>query len=190
MNWVYGRLSTSGERCNGLRKKFSYVGIFLCLILSSSITVRAKDALNVPPVQEDGIPEDIREICEEVGEEYDICPELLEAIAYHESRFKENVTNGSHYGLCQVNVNVHKFRMDEFGYTNADMTTAFPNIKVAADYLADLFETYEGDDYMVMCLYAGFGNKAVKRYKETGRIPKCVEDILNQSAEYERLHGK
>ena len=185
-----GRLSISGEKCKAQRKKFSYVGIFLCLILSSSITVSAKGAVNTSPDQEDGIPEDIREVCEEVGEEYDICPELLEAIAYHESRFEENVTTGSHYGLCQVNVNIHKFRMDKFGYTKDDMLTAYPNIKVAADYLSDLFEMYEGDDYMVMCLYAGFGNKAVRRYKETGRIPKCVEDILNQSYEYERLHGK
>lgn len=191
MNGSKGRLSISGEKCKVQRKKFSYVGItILCLIMSSSITVSAKGALNTSPDQEDGIPEDIREICDEVGEEYGICPELLEAIAYHESRFKENVKNGPHYGLCQVNVNIHKSRLDKFGYTTADMLTAYPNILVAADYLSELYETYGDDNPVVLSLYAGFGQDAVDKYLKTGHMTRCVEDILAKSADYERRHGK
>ncbi len=189
MGGMKGRLSISGERCKVQRKKFSYVGIIF-LILYSSITVSAKGALNTSPDQEDGIPQDIREICEEVGEEYNICPELLEAIAYHESRFKEDVTNGPHYGLCQVNVNVHKARMEKFGYTKDDMLTAYTNVKVAADYLSDLYAEYGDDNPAVLSLYAGFGQKAVKEYMKTGQMTKCVENILAISADYERKHGK
>lgn len=190
MNGSKGRLSISGEKCKVQRKKFSYVGLFIFLILSSSINVSAKGALYTSPDQEDGIPQDIREICEEVGEEYNICPELLEAIAYHESRFKEDVKNGSHYGLCQVNVNIHKFRMDKFGYTKDDMLTAYPNIKVAADYLSDLYEIYGDDNPVVLSLYAGFGQSAVNDYLQTGHMTRCVENILAISADYERKHGK
>jgi len=138
---------------------------------------------------EDGIPDDIRFYCEDVGEQFDICPELLEAIAYNESRFIPTVSNGKHYGLMQVNVNVHAKRIEAYGYTPDEMFEAYPNLVVAADYLAELFETYGDENPIVLSIYSG-NWKAVEKYKEYGFISSYVDDILTRSAEYERLHGK
>lgn len=47
------------------------------LILTSHITVYASSQT----LLSDEIPKEIKEYCEEIGQQYDICPELLEAIA-------------------------------------------------------------------------------------------------------------
>lgn len=139
---------------------------------------------------DDEIPEEIIEYCEEIGPKYDICPELLEAIAWHESRFTPTVTNRKCWGLCQVNVKVHADRIDKLGYTKDDMLEAGPNIEVAADYLAELYQTYGDDSPIVLSLYSGAGWDAVEAYKENGTMTDYVEEILTRSANYERLHGK
>lgn len=139
---------------------------------------------------DDEIPKEIIEYCEEIGPAYDICPELLEAIAWHESRFIEDVKNKNCWGLCQVNVKIHADRIDKLGYTSKDMLKAKPNIEVAADYLAELYEQYGDDNPIILSLYSGAGWDAVEKYKENGMMTDYVEDILSRSANYERLHGK
>ena len=161
-------------------------GLMSGLILNSHITVYASSQTLIS----DEIPKEIKEYCEEIGQQYDICPELLEAIAWHESRFIPDVTNRKCYGLCQVNIKVHKDRIEKLGYTSEDMLEPYPNIHVAADLLAELYATYGDDNPIVLSLYAGEGWKAVERYKEYGFMTQIVSDILEKSAEYERLHGK
>lgn len=139
---------------------------------------------------EDGIPNNIREYCEIIGHEYDICPEILEAIAYHESRFLPEVTNKNCYGLMQVNVKVHKERIEKYDWTADDMFDAYKNITVAADYLAELYQTYGDDNPIVLMLYSGSSWKTIEKYKEYGFLTPYVDDILKRSAQYERIHGK
>lgn len=130
------------------------------------------------------IPEKIVEIADEVGEEYGICPELLEAMAYKESRFTEDVVRGNHYGLMQVNVKVHADRLKKLGYTRADMLDAKKNMTVAADYLLELFEEYE-DCEVVLAHYSG----SIKSFKKYGYC-KYARDVLTRSYNYEDEHGK
>ena len=176
-------------KCEGMER--SVLRFILCwglLIIGLSVqTIRSEAAASI---QDDGIPKEIREYCEEIGAEKNICPELLEAIAYHESRFIPTVKNKNCWGLCQVNVKIHADRIEKCGFTQEDMLTAYANIYVAADYLAELYETYGDDNPIVLSLYGGAGWKAVEQYKENGFIPHFVDDILTRSANYERLHGK
>lgn len=181
--------SPEGKRTRCVGKKCTAVflmmlGIFIGLSVQ---TIRSEAAAEYP---DDGIPKEIKEYCEEIGEEFGICPELLEAIAWHESRFIPTVTNNNCYGLMQVNVKIHAERIEKYDYTAEDMLTAYPNIKVAADYLAELYETYGDDNPIVLSLYSGAGWKAVEKYKEYGFLTAYVDEILTRSASYERLHGK
>lgn len=135
------------------------------------------------------IPTDYQKIFNEIGEMKHICPEVMEAIAYHESRFMKDVKNGNCYGLMQVNVNVHSDRIQKLGYTPEDMLEAYPNIDVASDLLVELYEKHGDDNAIVLMYYAGDA-KAIKRYKKNGQTTKYVEEILSRSEEYERKHGK
>lgn len=163
-------------------------GVSFSLFLSSSILAKANSLSIQDPDYQDGIPKQTRVYFELVGNEYGIAPELLEAIAYRESRFIPTVKNGNHYGLMQVNVKTHSERIAKYGWTANDMLDPYKNLMVAADYLLELFEEYE-DVPLVLCIYSG-NWKAVARYKEFGFMPGYCEDVLERSAEYERLHGK
>lgn len=166
--------------------------VFLCMggissaFLSQSISVYANEQSQTA---EDEIPKELKEYFDDVGQEFCICPELLEAIAWHESRFVPDVKNGNHYGMMQVNVEIHKDRIEKYGWAADDMLDPYKNIVVAADYLSELFEMFEGDNYKVLLHYSG-GWKAVRRYNKHGIITEYVEEILTRSEEYERMHDK
>lgn len=163
---------------------FLLVGGFSLTVLSQHIRVEAS---NIPNPEK--IPKEIKEYCDVIGEAYCICPELLEAIAYHESRFIPDVKSGKCYGLMQVNIDVHKERIERHGFTSEDMLKPYPNIVVAADLLKELYETYGDDNQLVLMYYTG-SPRAAKEYLLTGKTTKYVEHIMTRSEEYEREHEK
>lgn len=173
---------------NGVLRFFIGGVLIIGLILLSPIKVYANSLSLSSPV-EDGIPENIKEYCELVGAEYDICPELLESMAYNESRFMPDVKNGSHYGLMQVNVKIHEKRIEKYGWTKDDMFDAYKNLMVAGDILHELYSIYGDDNPVVLAYYSG-SSASIKTYLKTGKMCKYAKTILEKSAEYERLHGK
>ena len=126
-------------------------------------------------------------LAEEIGGAYGICPELLQAIAWHESRYEENASNGGCEGLMQVSEKWHRDRMKELGVT--DLYDPRQNMTVAADYLAELFEEY-GEPGMVLMKYNG-DSTSVARYGKLGYgMSEYAEGVLQMSAQMEREHGK
>lgn len=189
-----GKLLKIGESYSrsgkGKRKFLMFGGILVGLLLiSQPLTVKANRLSYQEPQYEDGIPSDIRKYCELVGTEYNICPELLEAMAYNESRFIPTVKNKKCYGLMQVNVKVHADRIEKYGWTADDMYDPYKNLMIAADFLKELYDTYGDENPIVLSIYSG-NWKAVEKYKEYGIMTKYVETVLDKSAEYERLHDK
>lgn len=184
--------STKGKRSKGMTKGRKLIFLMMLGIVAGCLfqPVRSEAQSLVNTIQvEDGIPEDIQNYCEEIGGMFDICPELLESMAYTESRFIPTVKNKKCYGLMQVNVKVHADRIEKYGYTADDMYEPYPNLIVAADYLAELYETYGDDNPIVLSIYSG-NWAAVSKYKEYGIMTPYVEEVLTRSAEYERAHGK
>lgn len=131
------------------------------------------------------LSDEVQGYCEEIGEEYCICPEMLMALIEAESHGQADAENGGCKGLCQVSVRWNKARMKSLGVT--DIFDEYSNILVGADYLAELFEEYE-DPAVVLMVYHG-ENKALSK-AERGEISDYAEKILDRSAELERLHGK
>lgn len=152
--------------------------------ITKSEPTYAEDVAEVVRLQDDGIPEEVKKAAEKWGNHYGICPELIEALAYQESRFIPDVVSadGSCIGLCQVNPSCHKARMEKLGVT--DLTDIDGNIAVATDYLEELFEQYEGDVDIILMIFNG--DSSYKR----GHISKYATEILERSEDYERIHGK
>jgi len=136
-----------------------------------------------------GVPDEIRGYAEEIGSEYGICPELLESIAYWESRFDPTAVskNGKYIGLMQVNPKIHADRMKELGVD--DLTDPKGCMRVAADYLLELFEENE-DVGIVLLQYSGSNMDRISQYERTGNMTKYVDKVLRLSEVYERLHSK
>ena len=164
------------------------LGILLGVaVLCQPVTASANSLSLIPTQEETGIPSEIYEEAQIVGGEFNICPELLLAIAERESQFTEDATNGSCMGLMQVNAKVHKQRFVDAGWSPADWSDSYKSLYVAASYLSELFEQYE-DAGIVLGIYHGESN-AVQR-GESGQLSKYVTGILERSAELERLAGK
>lgn len=124
--------------------------------------------------------------CKKYGKEYNICPELLMAIAEAESSGNPNAKNGNCKGLMQVSEKWHKDRMDRLCVE--DLFDESGNILVATDYLYELFKKYE-DVGMVLMVYNG-DSDAVGYMNGTEGLSKYATEILKRSTELEKAHGK
>lgn len=122
---------------------------------------------------------------EEISYIYNICPELVMAIIEAESSGNPNAVNGNCKGLMQVSERWHKDRMERLGVTS--LFEPYGNILVGVDYINELFDTY-GDVEMVLMVYNG-SSDARERW-ENHTPTKYAINIINRSAELERLHGK
>jgi soluble lytic murein transglycosylase-like protein len=127
-------------------------------------------------------PDWLVEMSEEIGQEYGICPELLQAIAFYESSYRPEAVNGSCTGLMQIDPKWHQDRMDKLGVT--DLFDARSNLLVAADYLVELFDRY-GDIATVLMIYHGEANATSKT-----EVSNYANKIMDMSAELERIHDK
>ena len=140
-------------------------------------------------IVDDGIPAEVKEACEKYGAEYFICSELLESLAYQESRFIADVVSddGSCIGVCQIKQSCHRSRMKRLGVT--DLTDIEQNIHVAANYLSEILQEHE-DIAETLYIYNG-NTSGLKRYQQTGEVKSVyVNEILERSMEYEKLHSK
>lgn len=146
------------------------------------------ECVEEPLVQLDSdIPEDVQLAAIEYGEMYGICPEFLMAIAFYESSYRPEAVNGSCKGLMQININAQYERMDDMGITEADLWNPYENMKVAADYLRELFERYE-EPSVVLMKYNG--DARVWELTERGEMSAYAHNVLKLSAELEEKHGK
>lgn len=131
------------------------------------------------------LSEEVQGYCEEIGEMYGICPELLMSIIEHESSGNQYAENGSCKGLMQVSIKWHADRMEKLGVV--DIYDEYSNILVATDYLAELRDDY-GDVCYVLDVYNG-NSKAYYNY-QNGIVSVYAGNVLERSYELERLRGK
>lgn len=152
--------------------------------ISQPKVVFAKEETDFVRVHDDGIPTEVKEAAEKWGEVYNICPEFIEALAYQESRYQADAVSadGSCVGICQINQGCHKKRMKRLGVT--DLTDIDSNIHVAADYLAEIFVEHDGEPEIVLMIFNGDSSW------QKGRTSAYAKEIVERSAELERLHGK
>ena len=113
------------------------------------------------------IPQSQIDLCESLGAEYGICPELLEALIEMESSGKMEATNGSCYGICQINGAVWGYEYD----------TEEKQIRKACEMLIGF--DCEVDE--ALARYQGQRNPKYEGY---------VEKVLTRSHELEVIHGK
>lgn len=125
--------------------------------------------------------------CYIYGSEYDICPELLMAVIEAESSGRADAQNGDCKGLMQINEPYHVDRMEKLGIT--DIWDVESNIRLGADYLAELFGKYEDVSVVLTAYNCGEYSQLVKKAKD-GLIPAYADKIMTRAEELERAHNK
>lgn len=126
-------------------------------------------------------------ICEEVGNIYSICPELLMAIIERESGGRANVGDGDCTGLMGISKHWNKDRMKRLGVV--DLKDPYSNILVGADILVELITT-ECDGDVGCALMRYHGESDWRKKYEAGELSNYAADILKRSEALERIHLK
>lgn len=171
------------RRIEGVRKKPRTKKLYRMVIM----VLASGFLLAEPQIEAYAMEEaEVQELSEQVGEEYSLCPEFLQAIAWHESRYDETAESDGCIGLMQVSERWHRKRMARLQVT--DLKDSESNIRVAADYLAELFAHYE-DIGMVLMVYSG--DSSADRYAMTGEdLSEYAQEIMEYACLLERQHGK
>jgi hypothetical protein len=149
-----------------------------CVFLANPLEVNAKS-------HEPILSDEIVSMCDEIGEIYGICPELLQAMIEKESTGNPDAVNGGCIGLMQIFQKYHLERMERLGVT--DLLDPYSNILVGADYISELAEKH-GDVALVLDIYNG--NSKAFYNNDNGIISSYAKWILERSEELEREHGK
>lgn len=142
------------------------------------------------------IPVEIIELTEIVGQKYEICPELLQAIIWQESRCIASVKNASCSGLMQINVS-QAFNKKHITEMAADKNLTYSeaifdaevNIEAGAQLLRYLFDNFGDDPAEILMRYNGDSSN-LKQYKSGGDMSQYAQDTLEISELLERAHGK
>lgn len=142
------------------------------------------------------IPTEIIELTELMGSKYEICPELLQAIIWQESRCICTVKNASCSGLMQINVSnkFNKINISELA-ENKNLTYSQAifdmeiNIEAGAELLKFLFDNYGDDPAEILMRYNGDSSN-LKKYKNGGEMSSYARETLEISELLERAHGK
>ncbi len=132
------------------------------------------------------LPAEYVQYCEEIGQAYNICPELLMAVIERESNGNADVVGKyGEIGLMQIYPKYHLNRAESLGVYN--LFDAEGNILVGADYLAELFAEYN-DTGMVLMRYNGVLN--AEELGEQGKYTAYAEQVMDRAEQLERLHKK
>lgn len=131
------------------------------------------------------VPAEVERACIKAGKKYGIKPELLEALAWRESRFTQKAVskNGRCKGLCQVNDTVHKQRMRKLGVT--DVYDIDGNVLVAADLLAEFLNE---DEDICLALDRYHGDRRAEVLYKRGEVSSYAETILKVSHSLELVN--
>lgn len=155
------------------------LGILIVGMVFGTVKIRA--ALPKPE-----LPKEYIYYCEEAGQAYNICPELLQAVIEAESGGDPDaVGEAGEIGLMQVYPMYHQGRALHLSVYN--LFDPEGNILVGADYLAELFSEY-GDIGTVLMAYNGTEDAAERGSR--GEYTEYAEKIMKRAAELERLHEK
>lgn len=122
---------------------------------------------------------ELKEICKEVSEIYNIDQYFLEAVCEKESCLNIYATNGLCKGLMQVSEKWHADRMERLGVS--DIYDPYSNVLLAADYFSELFEI-NGDPYYALMRYNMKTATANKLYSE-GIISEYALSIMERAEE-------
>lgn len=161
------------------------VGILLFTVTAFAEPTDAEAYLQEKKVE---IPEEIEFWSEHYGEKYGICPEVIEAMIWTESRCIPSAQSAdkSCKGLMQVKPSCHQDRMERLKARNV---FGIPeNIRIGTDYLAEL-AAGEEDIAVALSKYNGQSEAKVEKARK-GQYSEYVKQILDIAEALEEVHGK
>lgn len=131
----------------------------------------------------------LQSICKYVGDMYDISPELLQAIAWNESRYKVRATSHCNAkGVCQIMEKWHKDRMKRLAVT--DLYDPYSSVLLCADLIAELSRGKYGDDIRFVLMAYNMGQSGAMKPYKSGKISSYAIKVLDKMEELQSKNSK
>lgn len=115
----------------------------------------------------------------DVCEDYDVAPELIVSMIYHESRFHTDSVatsdSGCAYGLMQIMPRWHQARMERLGCS--DLLDPYQNILVGVDLIAENIRSGRGVEWALMA-YNG-GSAYADRKASEGLVSDYAASVID-----------
>ena len=128
------------------------------------------------PLEDVPLDAELQEFIFGVAEDYGLDGELVMAMIGQESNYKhcEIGDNGESFGLMQIQPRWHQARMDSLFCPN--LLNPYQNVTVGIDYLAELFDTGNSLEWVLMAYNSGPSNA----YKNvaSGRVSQYAKTVL------------
>lgn len=124
------------------------------------------------------IPDDVEAAAAICGLYNGLEPELLEAVAWQESKYDPTAKSGSCMGLMQVHTKVHADRLEAFGVTKDQMLTTYIGMAVGASLLADKVRESSSLE------------TALQNYNGSEHKKSYAKSVLNKREELITKHSK
>ena len=103
------------------------VSLFICLFAYGNIATA--------DTRETWISDNAYDYCEEIGNAYNICPEILMAVIETESSGQATARNGNCIGLMQVSSKYHSSRMQKLGVSDLNWKNCTANERSMKMYI-------------------------------------------------------
>lgn len=130
------------------------------------------------------LSKDLQEYIFELCANYDIKPEVVIAVIKKESEFNTSTIgdHGNSYGLMQIQPKWHQARMDSLGCT--DLLDPYQNVAVGINLLAELFDTGNSLEWVLMA-YNG-GPSYANRKAANGELSEYARIVLGYIKTFEK----
>lgn len=120
----------------------------------------------------------IKEICLE----YNLDPNLIKSMVWHESRYDAEAYNrsGGCFGLMQINPRWHRDRMERLGVT--DLLDPYSNLLVGCDYISELLDRHESPYLALMCY--NMSHEVAKKMWRNGQISYYANSVMQKAKQF------
>lgn len=141
------------------------------------VTTPSVTLYNVP------LAEDLQLHIIHLCEETHIDPAIIFGMIYRESTYNANCIGdgGESFGLMQIQPRWHSERMERLGCN--DLLDPFQNVAVGIDYLAEMFDRYDGDIHKALVAYNAGAAGAEKHWFSKGEYSSNYSRAVMEKAE-------
>ncbi len=160
------------------RRRRRFLGVLLTLLLAAGVWA-VVTGIGPEAVREITLPLRHEDIIRQQARKKDVDPNLIAAVIYEESRFRDQTSRAGARGLMQITPATARFIARDSGgaaFTQRDLATPQINIAYGTYYLRYLLRRYDGNEELAIAAYNA-GETNVDRWVERAGGPDGFDTL-------------
>ena len=185
----------------GRRRRLVSIGLAAVVLLALGYGFANRDELT-DTILEVTLPLRHEDVIRQESADHDVPPELIAAVIYVESKFRDQTSSAGARGLMQITPSTAEIIEQLSGgqtFTLEDLADPDVNIAYGTFYLRHLLDKFDGNEEAALAAYNGGETNVAQRWGgselETEDIDfaetrSYVEDVLEKRDEYRQHYGE